>query len=66
VYLPPGTIVKFSTGMKSKNRKEWYDFLRIFRVQFFDFNLKGFFPNAFTDFVGVRDVVCDFAHARGL
>jgi hypothetical protein len=22
VYLPPGTIVKFSTGMKSKNRKE--------------------------------------------
>jgi hypothetical protein len=22
VYLPPGTIVKFSTGMRSKNRKE--------------------------------------------
>jgi hypothetical protein len=30
VYLPPGTIVKFSTGMRSKNRKEWYDFLRFF------------------------------------
>jgi hypothetical protein len=22
VYLPPGTIVKFSTGMRSKNRQE--------------------------------------------
>jgi hypothetical protein len=22
VYLPPGTIVKFSTGMRGKNRKE--------------------------------------------